>query len=149
VTGDEVFPFVAALIAVSIGLGALLLMAALSVYGVWQLFHRANDASLAASRASLTVEELVRRMTERRDPSPDEPSRFAELHGEAEMLIQQQQQLQQMSRGLLDSMAAETRDPGLALEELEATTNRLETTVSEMATSLANLISLLERQRDR
>ncbi len=148
-SGDEVFQFVAAVIGVSIGLGALLLLATYSVYSVWQLFHRAKDASLAAGRASLTVEELARRMSERRDSSPAEASRFAELHGEAATLIQQQQQLQLMARGLLDSMAAETSDPGIALEELEATTNRLETTVSEMATSLANLISLLERQRER
>ena len=62
------------------------------------------------------------------------------------MLIQQQQQLQQMARGLLDTMAAESSQPAIGLDELESTINRLDTTVGEMAASLANLIRLLDRR---
>lgn len=144
--GGETFEFVAAVAGVSIGLAALLLLAAVAVIGTWRASKHASESSVAAGRASLTVEELARRLADRTAAPTEDASRFAELHGEAAMLIQQQQQLQQMARGLLDTMAAESSQPAIGLDELESTINRLDTTVGEMAASLANLIRLLDRR---
>lgn len=144
--GGETFEFVAAVAGVSIGLAALLLLAAVAVIGTWRASRHAIESSVAAGRASLSVEELARRLADRTVAPTEDASRFAELHGEAEMLIQQQHQLQQMARGLLDTMAAESSQPAIGLDELESTISRLDATVSEMAASLANLIRLLDSQ---
>ena len=144
--GGETFEFVAAVAGVSIGLAALLLLAAVAVIGTWRASKHASESSVAAGRASLTVEELARRLADRTVAPTEDASRFAELHGEAAMLIQQQQQLQQMARGLLDTMAAESSQPAIGLDELESTINRLDTTVGGMVASLANLIRLLDRR---
>ncbi len=144
--GGETFEFVAAVAGVSIGLAALLLLAAVAVIGTWRASKHASESSVAAGRASLTVEELARRLAVNTVAPTEDAGRFAELHGEAEMLIQQQHQLQQMARGLLDTMATESSQPAIGLDELESTINRLDATVSEMAASLANLIRLLDRQ---
>ena len=144
--GGETFEFAAAVAGVSIGLAALLLLAAVAVIGTWRASRHASESSVAAGRASLTVEELARRLADRTAAPTEDASRFAELHGEVEMLIQQQHQLQQTARGLLDTMATESSQPAIGLDELESTINRLDATVGEMAASLANLIRLLERQ---
>ncbi len=144
--GGETFEFAAAVAGVSIGLAALLLLAAVAVIGTWRAAKHASESSVAAGRASLSVEELARRFADRTVAPTEDASRFAELHGEAELLIQQQHQLQQMARGLLDTMATESSQPAIGLDELESTINRLDARVGEMAAALANLIQLLDRQ---
>ncbi len=144
--GGETFEFAAAVAGVSIGLAALLFLAAVSVIGTWRVSKHAIESSVAAARASLSVEELARRLADRSVAPTEDASRFAELHGEAEMLIQQQHQLQQMARGLLETMTTESSQPAIGLDELESSINRLDATVGEMAASLANLIRLLDRQ---
>ena len=147
-TGEETFEFAAAIAGVSIGLTAVLFLAVLAVIGTWRLFRHASDASLAAGRAALTVEELARRLASQPAPASEGGEQFAELRQRTETLINQQHDLQEMARGLLDVAAVEGGPP-LALDELDSTVNRLEATVGQMATSLANLIRLLERQQER
>ncbi len=144
--GGETFEFAAAIAGVSIGLIALLLLAAVAVIGTWRAAKHASESSIAAGRAAFTVEELARRLAVTTVAPTEDAGRFAKLHGETEMLIQQQQQLQQMARGLLDTMATESSQPATGLDELESTISRLDATVGEMAASLANLIRLLDRQ---
>ena len=147
-TGPETFEFAAAVAGVCIGLGALLIMAILSVIGAWRLFRRADEAHEAAIRASVTVEETARRL-ETPVPQAGDAANVAELQQSVETLMQEQRQLQEMARGLLDTVALESGDASLEVVELEATVNRLDTTVGQMATSLANLIRLLEEREQR
>ncbi len=146
-TGAETFEFTAAVAGVSIGLAAILILAVLAVVGVWRLFRQAGEAQQAAMRASIIVEELARRLEAPSAPAGDS-GQLAELQLRVESMIQEQRQLQEMARGLLDTVALESGDASLEVVELEATVSRLDTTVGEMATSLANLIRLLEQQRN-
>ena len=142
-TGEETFEFAAAIAGVSIGLAAALLLSLLAVVGSWRFFRHASDASEAARRASVTVEELARRL------SGAESSQLAELRQQAQALMGEQAQLNDMTRRLLDTIAVEGAAPAAPADELEGAVTRLDATVGQMATSLANLIHLLERQRSR
>ncbi len=145
-TGAETFEFAAAVAGVSIGLAAVLLLAVLAIVGTWRLFRQAGEAQQAAIRASVMIEETARRLETPSAPVAD-ASQLAELHLRVESMIQEQRQLQEMARGLLDTVALESGDASLEVVELEAKVSRLDTTVGQMATSLANLIRLLEQER--
>ena len=148
-SGEETFEFAAAIAGVSIGLGAALLLAVLAVVGAWRLFRGANEASMAASRAALTVEQLALQLT----GLPSSTTAATEhqptdLGLQMQTLIDEQRQLHDAARALLDRAALEGGPGSAAVDELESTINRLDTTVGQMATSLANLIRLLERQQE-
>ena len=145
-TGPETVQFAAAIAGVCIGLAAALILAVLAVVGAWRLFQRADEAQQAAIRASVTMEEMARRLETPSAPVADS-RQLAEVQLRIESMIQEQRQLQEMARGLLDTVALESGDASLEVVELDATVTRLDTTVGQMATSLANLILLLERQQ--
>lgn len=150
-TGQETFEFAAAVAGVSIGLAAILLLSAFAVIGTWRLFQHASGASLASARAALSVEELARRLASQPEAPPPatEGDQFAELRQQAETLVEEQRRLQEMARNLLDAAAVEGGPAPIALDDLESAVGRLDTTVGQMAASLANLIQLLERQQER
>ena len=145
-TGAETFEFAAAIAGVSIGLAAALILAVLGIVGVWQMLRRATEAQQAVIRASATVEEAVRRL-ETTPTSAGDAAHIAELQLQVDSMIQEQRRLQEMARGLLDTVALESGDASLEVVELESTVSRLDGTVGQMATSLVNLIQLLERQQ--
>ena len=145
-TGPETFEFAAAIAGVSIGLAAALILAVLGIVGAWRLFQRADEVQQAAIRASVTMEEMARRLATPSAPVAD-GRQLAEVQLRIESMLQEQRQLQEMARGLLDTVALESGDASLEVVELDATVTRLDTTVGQMATSLANLILLLERQQ--
>ena len=142
-TGEETFQFAAAIAGVSIGLTALVLLALVSVIGVWRLFRHASDVSTSASRAMVAIEDLGRRLAA--GPFAGE-SQFVELRHQADALLEQQRRLQEMAQALFEAPAAEG-SPSLAeLEDMRTAVARLDTNVGQMATSLANLIQMLEQQ---
>jgi len=145
VTGEETFEFAAAVAGVSIGLAAVLMLAVLAIIGSWRLFRHASEAQQAATKASITVAEMARRIESPIALAADAGA--AELRREIETLILQQRQLQDSARGMLDAAVVAGGPAPRELEELGATVNRLDTTVGQMATSLANLIRLLEQQQ--
>ena len=145
-TGEETFQIAAAVAGVSIGLAAVLIFAILAIIGSWRLFRHASEAQQAAMEASITVAEMVRRIESPTASVPDAGAP-AELTRELETLILQQRQLQDSARGMLDAAAVAGGPAPHELEELAATVSRLDTTVGQMATSLANLIRLLEQQQ--
>ena len=147
-TGAETFEFAAAIAGVCIGLAAALILAVLAIVGVWRLFQRADEMQQAAIKASVTIEETSRRLETPSAPVGDR-GQLAELHLRVESMMQEQRQLQEMARGLLDTIALESGDASLEVVELEATVSRLDTTVGQMATSLAKLILLLERRQEQ
>lgn len=151
-TGEEAFEFAAAVAGVTIGLAAVLALAVLAGVGAWRLFQYAGEASQAATRAALSVEELARRLAAQppsREGPPTDGSQWAELRQQAELLLDQQRRLQEMARDLMDMAALESRPAPAALEELEAAVGRLDSTVGQMAAYLANLVQSLERQQGR
>lgn len=145
-TGEETFEFAVAIAGVSVGLAAILILAILAIVGSWRLFRHASDAQQAAMEVSITVAEMVRRIESPIGPAAEaRPS--AELMGEMETLILQQRQLQDAARSMLSAASVAGGPAPNELEALEATVMRLDTTVGQMATSLANLIRLLEQQQ--
>jgi len=147
VTGEETFEFVAAIAGVSIGLAAILILAILAIVGTWRLFRHASEAQQAAIKASITVEEMARRIVTPMAPAGDSGAQ-AEPRREIETLILQQRQLQDSARGMLDAAAVAGGQAPHELDGLETTVSQLDTTVGQMATSLANLIRLLEQQQE-
>ena len=145
-TGEETFEFAAAIAGVSMGLAAVLILAVLAIFGSWRLFRHASEAQQAAIEASITVAEMVRRL-ESPTASVANMGASTELAREIETLILQQRQLQDSARGVLDAAAVAGGPAPQELEELGAKVTRLDTTVGQMATSLANLIRLLEEQQ--
>jgi hypothetical protein len=149
VTGQETFEFAAAVAGVSIGLAAILLLSSLAVIGTWRLFRLASEASNAATRATLGIEELARTLAARPSPPPpSEANQFAGLRQQAETLIEEQRRLQETARDILDTAAMSTQPAPAALESLEAAIDRLDANVGQMAAHVANLVQQLEdRQR--
>ncbi len=147
-SGEETFQFAAAIAGVSIGLAAALILSILAVVGAWRLFRDASRASAEASRASLAVEELAKRIGAPAS-SYAESGQLGQLRHQAETLIDQQARLQDMARNLLDASAMSGGAPSGAFDDLNSAVGRLDATVGQMAAALANLIQLLERQGRR
>jgi hypothetical protein len=146
VTGEDAFEIAAAVAAIS-GLAALLILCLLAVVGVWRLFRLASDANAAATRASLGTEELSRRLASTSEPATP-TDQFAQLRQEAESLLDQQRKLQETARSLLEAEVLEGTEESGTITELESAVSRLDDTVGQMATSLANLIQSLQRQQE-
>ncbi|MBI2724588.1 MAG: hypothetical protein HYX50_05945, partial [Chloroflexi bacterium] len=103
--------FAAAVAAVSIGLGGLLLFTIIGTIGSWRVFDRASRASNEAAKASLTVQDLARYISSRESMSLAQPaadlSRAAgdlnSLRRQADDLIEQQARLQDAVRNLVEA----------------------------------------------
>ena len=145
-TGQETFEFAAAIAGVVIGLLAILILSIMAVIGTWRLFRLAGDASLMSARVALSTEELARRLAGQpaQTAATAGEDQFAQLRQQSEALLEQQRQLQEMARNLLDTEVLES-DQAPAVDELVSAVSRLDTTVGQMAASLANLIQLVER----
>ena len=118
-----------------------------AVVGMWRLFRHTSDTSIATARAVVALEDLARRMA---SPGPTGQHAVDPTVTDARQLaalIEQQRQLQDMARNLLDTVALSATPVPPELDDLEVTVNRLDTTVGQMAASLANLIQILERER--
>ena len=147
--GSETFEFAAAIAAISIGLAASFMLSLMAIIGSWRLFHHASAASAASTRAALSIEELARRLVSQTEPGQSaEQGEFTDLRRQAEAMIEQQTRLQEMARNLFDTAALDGSPAHDDHDELASAVGRLDTTVGEMAASLANLIQLLERQQE-
>lgn len=145
--GEEAFEIAATVAAIS-GLAALLILALVAITAIWRLFRHASDAAIGSTRALLSIEELARTLRNHHELAEPrtEHDQFGEVRQQAEALIQQQGRLQEMARNLLDQSALEGGVAPAALDDLETAVTRLDTTVGQMAASLANLMQLLERR---
>lgn len=150
-TGKEAFEFAAAIAGVVVGLTAVTLLAIVGVVGIWQLFRRASEASVAATRAALGAEDLARHVATQLMAQPRSAQNggngggLADLRQQAEELLDQQRDLQESTRSLLDSAAIDGLEQA-ALNDIESAIMRLDSTVGQMAASLANLIQHLEQR---
>jgi len=149
VSADD-FQFAVAIAGACIGLSALLLLALVTVMSTWRLFRHAEQASQAASRSSLAVEEMIRRFGP--GPGPSRPGggapgeEFGELRREASELMERQARLQETVRNLIESGMLEGGPSAESLQNLEQTVQRLETTMGQMVAAVANLMQEAERE---
>lgn len=148
----EDFEFAVAVAGTSIGLIALLFLAAVSLISTWKLFRQAGQASEAATRSHLAIEELARRLARAEGPAPAPApeiragEELAELRRQAEDLMERQSRLQETMRNLIESGVLETGAPAESFQNLEEAVRQLESTVSQMAAAMANLMQEVERR---
>ncbi len=149
-TGQEAFEWASAVAAVS-GLAALLILSLIATVGVWRLSRQAGETSVASTRATLGIEELARTLAARPPAAPaaqaPPAAEFEALRQQARGLLEEQRRMQETARDLLDAASLAGAPAPAAMEGVEAAVSRMETTLGQMAASLANLIQLLEQQR--
>lgn len=141
-TGQEWFEFAAAIAGVSAALAGLMLLAAVAVLGVWRAGRQASDAQQAAARSTALVEDLVRQLA----VSQPDRAESTELEQQIERMALQQRQIQDSVRVLLETAANGVEGDQAGIGVLEKRVQRLDTTIGQMATSLANLIRILEKR---
>jgi hypothetical protein len=145
--GEEAFEIAAAVAAIG-GLAVLLLVGLMGAIFVWRLFRQASQHELASTRAVLAIEDLSRRLANQayaQSSERTEAGGIADLRRQAESLLQQQQKLQETARELMEP-DADALAAGASISELESAVARLDSTVGDMAASLANLIHIMERE---
>jgi len=145
--GEDAFQIAAAVAAVS-GLAALLILSLVAIFGAWRLTRQASENAIATARAVVAVEDLARRLTAPPGPASD-AGQLAEVRQQLAALAEQQRQLQETARHLFETAALPGTPAIPEIDDLEAMVSRLDTTVGQMAASLANLIQLLEQQGSR
>ncbi len=131
--------FAAAVAAVTLGLGGLLLFTAIATVGAWRIFGAASDAAAEAARTTEAVQELGRQLAlEALRKDQDDAPEVTELRRRVDLLMEQQARLQETLRGVADAA------PGHAageqhVRDLETAVRRLEEMVSEIAIAVADL----------
>lgn len=137
--------FAAAVAAVSIGLGGLLLFTMIGTLGSWRVFHHASRAANEAERASVAVQELARTLAARSAQQlpvidlNDAAAEMADLRRQADDLIDQQGRLQDAIRSLVESGVMRSHGSNEQLQELENAMRRLEDNLTRIAAAVTNL----------
>lgn len=142
--GQDAFEIAAAVAAVS-GLAALLILSLVAILGAWRLSRQAGDNAVATARAVVAVEDLARRLVAPQG-IPGDGGQLADVRQQLAGLSEQQRQLQETARQMFETAALSGTPAIPEIDDLEAMVSRLDTTVGQMAASLANLIQLLEQQ---
>ncbi len=136
--------FAAAIAAVCIGLGGLLLFTLIGTIGAWRLFDRTLRTASAAEKASVIVQDLSRQLAMREASQPaanDLTQAAAQLSGlrvQADALLQQQSLLQDAVRNLVEAGVLRSEGSG-ELKELEGAVKRLDEQLARIGTAVANL----------
>ncbi len=140
--------FAAAVAAVSIGLGGLLLFTIIGALGSWRMFDRAGKAAVEATKAHIAMQELSRSIAAR-DERPGPPAAVAApgeeqrglsaLRDQADALMEQQTRLQKALRDLVDAGVSHGEDSGRQLREIDAAIRRLEEHLSQLVIAVANV----------
>lgn len=132
--------FAAAVGAVTIGLGGLLLLTLVGAFGSWRLFDRTARLAGDSQRAHEALEELAEQLRARLREEPAPSSRVEELAAlrrQSEQLLEQQSRIEEALRALRPPAGDAVRAD--ELREVETMLRRLEQTMNEMAAALANL----------
>ncbi len=137
--------FAAAVAAVSIGLGGLLLFTLIGTFGSWRVFHHTTRAANEAERASVAVQELARTLAARSAQQlpvidlTDAAAEMADLRRQADDLIDQQGRLQDAIRNLVDAGVMQSQGSNEHLMELESAMKRLEDNLTRIAAAVTSL----------
>jgi hypothetical protein len=135
--------FAAAVAAVSIGLGGLLLFTLIAAIGSWRVFERAGDAATEAAKASAAIEELARQMAARDEAAtrPVAQAHVEELRRQADALKAQQLHLEDALLALIAAGGGTSSDADARrLERLESALARLGENVDRMSAAVADLV---------
>lgn len=137
--------FAAAIAAVCIGLGGLLLFTLIGTIGAWRLFDRTLRTAGAAEKASVIVQDLSRQLAMREASQPaanDLTQAAAQLSGlriQADALLQQQSLLQDAVRNLVEAGVLRSEGSSGDLKDLEGAVKRLDEQLARIGTAVANL----------
>ena len=139
--------FAAAVAAVVMGLGGLLLFTLVATIGTWRVSSQASRAAAEASRASQAVQELSRYLSSRSARQlpiidlRDEADELSELRRQADLLIDQQARLQDAVRNLVESGALGATSSDRQLRELDGMIRRLEENLARVAAAVNQMES--------
>jgi len=131
--------FAAAVAAVVMGLGGLLLFTLVATIGSWRMAAQASRASAEAARASQSVQELARYLSSRSAQQlpiidlREEADELADLRRQADLLIDQQARLQDAVRSLVESGALGATSSERQLRDLDGMIRRLEDNLARVA----------------
>jgi len=139
--------FAAAVAAVTMGLGGLLLFTLIGAIGSWRIFDRASRAANESAKASLAVQDLARYLAARETMQAAAPAtdlsqaagELTDLRRQADALIAQQSRLQDAVRNLVEAGVLRGEDSRQHLQELERAVKRLEENLGRIAAGVANL----------
>jgi hypothetical protein len=138
--------FAAAVAAICIGLGGLLLFTIVSAIGSWRIFDRAGDAAAEAGATYAAVQDLARALSAAQTgrtyagPDPLEIERsVADLRLQVDALVETQLRMQDLMRDIVAMSAPGCDAAAPQLRELEAAVRRLEQEFSSVAAAVANL----------
>jgi hypothetical protein len=136
--------FAAAVAAVVMGLGGLLLFTIMGTLTSWRIFNRAAAASIESEKAAVAVQDLARQISMREALAPAAAHRSSALtqidvlRAQSDALMRQQARLQEAVRGI-ESGLPQAEDSAEELRELEAAVRRLEDNLAQIAAAVANL----------
>lgn len=140
--------FAAAVAAVTIGLGGLLLFTLTTIISSWRVLAKAGNAADEAMKASTAMQDLARYLSWRETRPPaaapsvdlsDAAGELADLRHQADALIEQQSRLQEAVRNLVEAGVLGSDQSGRQLQDLEEAVRRLEENLSQIAAAVANL----------
>lgn len=139
--------FAAAVAAVVMGLGGLLLFTLIATIGSWRVFSQASRAASDAARASQSVQELARYLSSRSAQQlpiidlREEADELADLRRQADLLIDQQARLQEAVRNLVESGALGATNSERQLRDLDGIIRRLEDNLARVAAAVNQIDS--------
>lgn len=137
--------FAAAVAAVSMGLGGLLLFTLVGVFGGWNVFRQAGRAAAEAQKASLATQELARQLAQRSAHQlpvldlSEAAGELGDLRAQTDALIQQQGRLQEAIRNLVEAGVLGERGAAQQHEDLERALKRLEENLTRVAAAVGSL----------
>ena len=138
--------FAAAVAAICIGLGGLLLFTIVGAVGSWRVFSRTGDAATEASATYAAVQDLARALSAAQagrayaGPDPQETERaLADLRQQVGALAETQSRMQELLRDIVALSAPAGDATAPQLRELETAVQRLEHEFSSVAAAVANL----------
>jgi hypothetical protein len=136
--------FAAAVAAVTMGLGGLLLFTIIGTIGSWRVFDRAARAADEAAKSSVLVQGLAREIAAREAATGTaaglalEAKKLSELRQQSQALIDQQALLNDAVRNLVEAGVLKT-ESSRELKELVESIQRVDTKMTRMAADVANL----------
>ena len=136
--------FAAAVVAVTMGLGGLLVFTLIAAIGSWRVFDRMARAAQEAEKSSVLVQELAREIAARESATgiatdlARESRKFGELRQQSQALREQQAQRNDAVRNLVEAGVLKT-ESSRELKELVETVQRVDAKMTRLAADVANL----------
>lgn len=137
--------FAAAVAAVVMGLGGLLLFTLIGTIGMWRLFLHASHAEREAEKANLAMQDLARLLSTRSGQQlpyvdlRDAAGELSDLRQQADALIEQQGRLQNAVRHLVEAGVLGTEGTSREYQGLESAIRRLDDNMTRLAAAVTEL----------